>query len=83
MGILNVKGSGDQIDDGGETSEEFYKGRVEGEIYYGKDIMECRSDYINGTCVIWCWKIPFWYLVDGDVVLKVTGIWGGSELLRR
>ena len=36
--------------------------------------MECRSDYINGTCLIWCGKIPFWYLVDGDVVLKVTGI---------
>ena len=29
------------------------------------------------------WIIPFWNLVIGAVGLRVTGIWGGSEVWRR
>ena len=47
-GIFNIKDSGDQIDDEGETYEEVYKGGVEGGRDACKNRRECISDHIRG-----------------------------------
>ena len=58
-GIFNIKDSGDQIDDEGETYEEVYKRDIEGGRDSRKERRECQSVQIKGTCVIWCGKMPF------------------------
>ena len=82
-GIFNPKYSGDQINDEAKTSEESYKGGVDGEIDSGRERREWRSDSTKVECVIWCGRIPFCHLVVGVVGLIVTGVWGGSEVWRR
>ena len=82
-GIFNIKDSGDQIDDKAETYEEGYKGGINRKRYSVRERTECRSGHKKGTCVIWCVNMPFWYLVIGAVGLRVTGIWGQSEMWRR
>ena len=70
------------MDDKAETSEECYKGGVDKERDSGRERRECRLYHTKGTCVIYCGKMPFWHLVVGDVGLRVTGIWGVSEVWR-
>ena len=49
----------------------------------GRERREWRSDRTKGACVIWCGIMPFWHLVAGAVGLRVTGIWGVSDVWRR
>ena len=77
---LEYKDLGNQMNDEAETSEEGYKGDVDGERDSGREIRECRLDVTNRTCVIWCGKIPFWNLVVGAFGLRVTGVWGVREV---
>ena len=66
-----------------ETYEESYKKDVYGEIDSGSERRDWRSCHTKGTCVIWCGKNPFWRLIFGSVGLRVTWIWGGSEVWSR
>ena len=70
------------MNDEPKTSEESHKGDVGGGRYSGRDRREWRSDRTKGTCVIWCGIMPFWNLVVGAVRLRVTWIWGESEVCR-
>ena len=70
------------MNDEAKTSEENHKGDVSGEIYSVRERREWRSDHTKGTCVIWCGRMPFWNIVVGTFVLRVTGIWGRSEVWR-
>ena len=73
---------GVKIDDEGESSEESYTGDVNGERDSWSDRWEWMSDETKVTCVIWCGKMLFWHLVIRAVGLRVTCIWGGSEVWR-
>ena len=81
-GISNTKESGGAINDEAKTSEENHKGDVIGERYLVREKREWRSDHTKGTYVIWCGRMPFYHLVVGEVGLRVTWIWGGSDMWR-
>ena len=82
-GIFNIKDLCDQMNNEVKTSEESHKEDVDGEIDSGRDRRECISDCTKGTCVIWCERMKFWNLVVGTVGLRVTEIWGRSEVWKR
>ena len=63
----------------GKTSGEVCQEGLHTGIEPGWEIREWCSDYIKGSCVIWRGNINFLNLVTGNVDLKVTGIWEGSD----
>ena len=82
-GISNPKDFGDAMNDEVKTYEENHKVDVSWKRDSGMYIREWKLYRTKGTCVIWCARMPFWHLVVRAVGLRVTCIWGGSEVRRR